>query len=278
MLITERINNNVAIARTADGRDAVIFGKGVGFPKVPYELEDESVITRTFFDVGDDLASVAGSVDEEIMAATLEILDLATERLRMVGRLNPNLVFTLADHLQFAREREAEGIVIVNPLAEEAALVYPHETEVSREALRILARHGIELPASEAPAIALHFVNAEMEGGNVETNMRYVQKSVRVIDAVVAIVEEEFGIAVDRSSYDFVRFTTHLRYFVRRLMSGDPARSPNKSLFEQVARDFPDVYRCVRRIADHLAQEYGWACSEEEMLYLMMYINRVASS
>ena len=51
MLILKKINNNVALASTDAGEEVVVFGKGVGFHEMPYELEDESVIQRVFRDV-----------------------------------------------------------------------------------------------------------------------------------------------------------------------------------------------------------------------------------
>ena len=38
MQICKKINNNVALARDAKGRELVVFGKGIGFPAMPYEL------------------------------------------------------------------------------------------------------------------------------------------------------------------------------------------------------------------------------------------------
>lgn len=40
MLITKKINNNVAMAQDADGHELVVFGKGIGFRQTPYELEE----------------------------------------------------------------------------------------------------------------------------------------------------------------------------------------------------------------------------------------------
>lgn len=42
MKITKKINNNVALAQDAKGRELIVFGKGVGFPATPYELTDLS--------------------------------------------------------------------------------------------------------------------------------------------------------------------------------------------------------------------------------------------
>ena len=49
MLILKKINNNVALAASDDGREVVVFGKGIGFHEMPYELADESLIQRKFY-------------------------------------------------------------------------------------------------------------------------------------------------------------------------------------------------------------------------------------
>ena len=53
MQICKKINNNVALARDAKGRELVVFGKGIGFPAMPYELTDLSGVQRTFYDVNE---------------------------------------------------------------------------------------------------------------------------------------------------------------------------------------------------------------------------------
>ncbi|MGN0974935.1 MAG: CAT RNA binding domain-containing protein [Gemmiger sp.] len=51
MKIVKKLNNNVALAQDRAGRELIVFGKGVGFPTMPYELEDLSRIQRTFYNV-----------------------------------------------------------------------------------------------------------------------------------------------------------------------------------------------------------------------------------
>lgn len=38
MEVYKKINNNVALARDAKGRELVVFGKGIGFASMPYEI------------------------------------------------------------------------------------------------------------------------------------------------------------------------------------------------------------------------------------------------
>ena len=49
-------------------------------------------------------------------------------------------------------------------------------------------------------------------------------------------------------------------------------------LFRQAARDFADAYCCASAINNYFIKAHNWSCSDEEMLYLMMHINRLRSS
>lgn len=48
MEVYKKINNNVALARDAKGRELVVFGKGIGFASMPYELTDLPAFSAPF--------------------------------------------------------------------------------------------------------------------------------------------------------------------------------------------------------------------------------------
>lgn len=273
MLITKKINNNVALAQDANGDELVVFGRGVGFPSMPYELTDESVIQRVFYHVNSDLLNTITSISPDVIAVAFDIIRLADEELD--SRLNANLYLTLADHLQFSSDRMAEGVVIENPLAAEIPFVYPHEYEIGLKGLEIMREHtGVELPEVEACAIALHIVNAETDG-SYSTDMKDVMHNVEVIEGVINLLEREIGEPLDRSSYTYRRFVAHLRYLVRRLQCGEDFREEDTTLLDQIAKDFPESFRLGRAVEKYLNRKYHWKLSNEEKLYLMLYINRL---
>lgn len=278
MLITKKINNNVALAVDANGSEVVVFGRGVGFPQTPYELEDTSAIQRVFRDVSSRDAETLANISPDVLLAASDVAELA--KMELGGNLNPSLPLTLADHVQFALTQLREsGSLLPNPLEPEVKTIYPREYKLGLTALGMVeARCGTRLPKTEATAIALHLVAAEGAGPEAAGGLHLVVESTKIIERATRIVEERLGIQVDRSSFAFVRFAAHFRYLVSRLEKDGPATSGNSSLFREAAIDFPDVYACARAIADYLAGEYGWTCTNEELLYLMMHINRLASS
>lgn len=277
MRLTKKINNNVALGVDADGHEVVVFGKGVGFHRMPHEVDGSDCVERVFRDVSHGMADALASVDPDVVRAASDIADLA--KMELEGKINPNLPFTLADHIQFAIERAHEGIGIDNPLSGEVSLVYPKELKVARTAVEMVNRRvkGADLPASEASNIALHIVNAEMGVAGDESSMDLVIKSTAIISHAADIVEADTGVKLDRTSFAFNRFAAHFRYLVARLTSDQEEKTLNSALFEQAAADFPDIYSCVEKINSYLQEEYGWSCSNEELLYLMMHINRLVS-
>jgi len=279
MQILKKVNNNVALAVDENGKDVVVFGKGIGFPKTPYELTDTSKIDRTFYNVSNKLMEVIETIKPEMLLAGADIADLASFELNK--KLNPNLAFTLADHIQFAAENHDGGTDLVNPLEAEVDRVYPVELAVGGKAIgMIFGRTGIKLPDSEATNIALHIVNAEGAPGMEHMGtMHEVMESTHVVEHMVQLIEETYpGVKVDTGSYEFMRFAAHIRFLVARFAHDTLTETTNRSLFRQAALDFPEAYQCVARIDNWLRTERGWKCTEEELLYLMIHINRLVAT
>lgn len=274
MEITKKINNNVALARDGRGRELVVFGKGVGFPAMPYELKDLSRVQRTFYDVKPEHLSLLGEIPDEIVLAADDIAETARDELD--SPLNPNLTFVLADHLNFAIQRSRAGVNVETPLAYDVRHLYPDEYRIASQALHTLNRMpDVQLPDTEAVSIALHLINAEAESGDIHATMTATQ----IIAELSRMVEEFFGITLDRDSFHYSRFAMHLRYLVQRMMQGKPlpADAGSRDLFLAVRRQYPEIYTCTRQITTYLQDRYGWTCTEEEELYLTMHIHRVKS-
>lgn len=98
--IIKKINTSAVLALDSAGREVIVLGKGLGFPATPYELEDLSRIDRTFYNVDPRYLGMITEIPQPILLASAEIAELAEDELDC--RLNPNLPFTLADHLHFA--------------------------------------------------------------------------------------------------------------------------------------------------------------------------------
>ena len=270
MKIIRQINNNAALALDGNGKELVVLGRGVGFPQMPYELTDLSRIERTFYDVNPKCFGMAADLPRPLVLACAEITERA--EIELDCALNPNLPFTLADHLNFAAERLRKGIEISTPLAYDVRHLYPKETEMADAALQILHdKAGLDLPANEAVNIAMHFINAEAESGDIHSLML----SMQIISDVNKIVEESLHIKLDKDNYNYNRFATHLRYLFQRLQSGVQTNDVPRSVRNTLMRVYPDVYTCVLKVVDYFRDTWGWDCSDDEIVYLIMHIQRV---
>lgn len=270
MKIIKQINNNAALALDGSGNEIVVLGRGVGFPKMPYELTDLSRVEKTFYDVNPQYLGMLADLPQPVMLASADIAELA--EIELDCELNPNLPFTLADHLNFAIERIKRGIDLTTPLAYDVKHLYPRESELGMRALEILARHaGIRLPDSEAVNVALHLINAEAETGDMHSMMM----TLKIISEVDAIVEAKLKIRLDKESFHYSRFTMHLRYLIQRLAAGNQVEERTSGMLRQLAREYPEIYLCARAVAEYFKNTWGWQCNDEELLYLMLHINRV---
>lgn len=273
MWIVSKINNNCALARDSEGQDVVVFGKGIGFRRPPYELTDLSVIERTFYGVkGASLAALRDIPDDVVIVAS-DIIEYAKGYLNV--ELNPNAGVTLADHINFAISRVKDGLAIETPLAFDVRHFYPKETRVGKRALTLIKTHlGVELPEAEVANIALHIIDAEAEQGD----MHLTQVATEVIARVVGIVEECFGKKIDTESFNYARFVMHLRFLVGRI-EGKGERSGEMAPMLDVVKDaYPESFACAQVIVDYLSREFNWACDESETLYLLIYVQRLRSS
>lgn len=270
MRIVKKINTSAALALDSAGREVVVLGKGIGFPPVPYELTDISKVERTFYDIDPKYLGMIAELPQSIVLASADIADLAEIELNC--RLNPNLPFTLADHLNFAVERLKSGIDLTNPIAYDIRHLYPKESALADQALEILKEQtGLVLPEGEAVNVAMHLINAEAESGD----LRSVLMTMKILSEVEKIVEKNLGIRLDKESYHYSRFVMHLRYLINRLESGTQTEERGADMLRTLSKECPSVYLCAREVANYFRATWGWNCNDEEVLYLMLHINRV---
>lgn len=270
MRLTQKINNNVALAVDGEGKELVVFGRGVGFPAMPYELTDLSRIQRTFCDAGSGRAELSAKLREEMVGLAAEIAELAQAELDC--SLNPNLSLTLADHLGFAIERLQSGSEQRMPLACDIAHFYPAEMSLARRALQLLReRQGVALPDSEAVDIALHLIGSEMEHSDLRASLPAMQ----VVGEIAQIIEQTLHVTLDTASISYSRFVLHVRYLLEYRGCGGQEAGGMRAALKELARQSPEVYGCTLRVRDYLASRCRLACGPDEMLYLFLHINRL---
>ena len=275
MRAVKKINNNVAIC--LDGRDneLIAFGRGIGFPSMPYKIEDLSKISRTFYNISKQYLALLNEIPIDIIEFTAQLVIFAENHLPYT--LNPNLVLTLADHISFAIERKNKQIYVRMPLAFDMEQTYPTEVEIGRFALKQLQqKQNITLPESEVFGIAMAIVFAKLGTKNKETSS--TKQSSELLEEITCIVEQQMGLQISRDSFNYARYATHMQYLLQRLGSHKPVSSDNLTIYHSLQEEFTDVSACVDKIAAYFATELGAILSDEERLYLILHVNRICTN
>lgn len=274
MRAIRRINNNVAVCIGSDGSELIAMGKGIGFGEMPRELS-LSQVERTFYEVDSYIVSGIANVSDDVFSFSTELADKARETLP--HELSPNLPFTLADHIEFALKRTREGIKVKMPLSYDLELNFPNEYRLAKHAVRAInKRFGVNLAPDEASGIAMNFVNARVSGaGKVEQET--ARRDEEMLEDITEIVEDALSMTVDRASFSYARFATHLSYLFGRIRSGESMAPLGEGALSSLSERLPsERVTCVERIAEHLASEWNVRLSEDERVYLLIHVSRIS--
>lgn len=272
MKAIRKINNNVAVCQDAGGSELIAFGKGIGFPAMPYEIENLDVIDRTFYDLNPSQVALISEIPEDVFRLSFQICDRGSRILNCA--VSDSFPLAMADHLSFAIRRTREGIIIRNPMKYDVQHLHPEEYKLGVWAVRLLSRqYGLLFPADEACNIAMHFINQETMSKAQGKEERFQE----ILNLVTEIVEQNMNCILDQDSFSYSHFVTHIRYMLERKDHSRPISSDNRRLYETLKQEYPAVYQCVQSIRQALSSRMDWVPEDEELLYLMIHINRLIS-
>lgn len=234
MLAIRKLNNNAVICRDSRGREVVALGKGVGFGgDFPRELAMDH-IERTFYSIDAEGQRIMQDLPADVVLFTAKIMDIVENELPY--ELSPNAVLIMADHIAFAIARQRKGIRFDMPLTYDVQQLYPLEYKIGRYiTARVRQELGVELPREEVASIAMNLVNAKT-GAEVTVASDRAQSFERLLNDVTDIVEYDFRTIIDRESFEFSRFATHVQYLFKRIKGNDSLSSANLAALCEFAR------------------------------------------
>lgn len=273
MQVIKKLNNNFAICLDGEGKELIAYGKGIGFPKVPYEITDLSQIDRTFYDIDQKYLALLPELPEKVIHFTAKLVDIAHNELQY--ELNPNLVMTLADHIHFCIQRARKNIYVQMPLIYEIEQTFPKEAKLGKYAVRqIERRFAVQLNENEASGIAMSFVNARNSAeSKKDSSMQKWYKE--VLEDTISIVEDTIGIVIERDSFNFARYSSHLMYLLKRIASDQTLDTENGIMYQSIRDEFPEIAECVDLFETYFKEKFDIGLSKEEKMYLMLHINRI---
>lgn len=188
--------------------------------------------------------------------------------------MSPNFIFTLADHIDFCLVRLKKGITIESPLDSNVREMYAKEYQIADGIINDINRvYKVDLPKTEAAGIALNIINSEYE----QTPSAPYKDFHSDIEAITRIIERVIGIKINRDNGNYLRYVQHLKALLQAVAGNETRHSANAILFSVVATDYPKERRCAEEISDYIQRAYHYKLNEEELMYLIIHINRLKS-
>ncbi|WP_314350869.1 BglG family transcription antiterminator LicT [Mammaliicoccus vitulinus] len=273
MKINKIINNNV-ISVIQNNHERVVMGKGIGFQKQEGDIVEESKIEKIFNlsneEISERFKTLLIEVPIEVVQAVEKIIEVA--KVKYHKDLSDTIYVALTDHINFAIERQQEGMAIKNGLLWEIKKFYPSEYEIGMRALDwIYEIVGVTLPVDEAAFIAIHLLNAE------HNNFADFNQVTEMVQNILSLVKYHFRLDFDEESLTYFRFVTHLKFLAQRIISEHPLDTSEVELYDIVKEKYKDAFKCVKKIENFLLKKYQYDMTHDEALYLTIHMQRLIS-
>ncbi|WP_027437262.1 PRD domain-containing protein [Lachnospira multipara] len=264
------LNHNTVIAVNTDKlKEYLVLGKGVGFGKKPTQEITISSDDRIF---SLEETTERGNIKEFIKNVSPIYIELADAVLCIADEkfdnVDHNIIFPMADHLEFAVKRIEKGEEISNPLIDDIKILFHSEYKIA-ETIRPLLKEqfNIEISDDEIGYVALH-VHSAISNDRISQSMeiaRAVRECVTMIENVTKTT-----IRVDSLSYN--RLMNHIRYMVARVQHNEPLKL---NMNDYILNTFPQSFGIAATVCEELGKSLGTKLDDIEIGYLAMHIERV---
>ena len=270
--IKKVLNHNVVIGYDSESQsDYLIMDKGIGFGRKTGDVVQPggraAIYSLKKTNDRGDAREMAETIPAVYLEIASEVLDKAEE---VFGKIDRNILFPMADHIEYAVKRVRNNEQISNPLTEDIRILFHMEYKTAgciREIL--MQKMGILIDDDEVGYIALH-IHSAIEDEKVSHAMQMA----RAVRECISYVEQEVGKPIDVMSLSYNRLMNHIRYMVARAISGEKLKV---NMNDYMRVKFPQAFEMAETVCRQI--EYNLRCklSDVEVGYLAMHIERVAS-
>jgi beta-glucoside operon transcriptional antiterminator len=275
-----KYNNNIILADD-NGQEVIVLGKGIGF-LAPQGAEVDMTLAEKVFIPQESahinrFANILSDLPYEYVLLASAIVDFGKTVLQV--KLNPSIVVALADHFSVSLTQPLCDTGIQSPLELDVRHIYPKEFQTGLQALEIIRQErNIRLPETEAVSIALHFINAELESPEMSTTF----KIVTITGDVMRIIEQYYNVVLDKKTFEFMRFSNHVRNLVIEYLTSPRTHIKHKKmpkedieLYDLLMTRNRGVSECCRRICSWLYDKYKFALHKNDISFLAMHIAKI---
>ena len=273
--IKKVLNSSVVLAEDEKHKEFILLEKGIGYGrKAGQELDVNFSNCQLFIPITHDksrqVVDLLSTISQEVLDLTSVVLCTAKDLLNT--EFNNTIYFVLADHLNFAIERYQKQMVTTNRLSWEIQNFYAKEYKVALRCLEIINKTmNVQLPDEEAVNLAFHFVNAQATNHSEYDSARYA----KLIGDIVHIVQYSLNKEFHKDSIHFLRFVTHVRFFVERFFTDTMLEDNEENFYLQQKQRYILESEVANKIKQYVYENYQKLVSDEEMSFLMIHINRL---
>lgn len=269
MKLIKALNNNALLVEDG-GAEKVVLGRGVGFGLAVGEEVDQTKIDHIFSSESESnlLIELIREIPDSCLQLSEEIIMYAQSVLQK--ELSDSIYITLTDHINFILDRYKQNILPSNPLKYDVQRFYAREYHIGKKAVELLEdEYEITLNNDEAASIAMHIVNAELDG-----DMYTSAEVIKLMDTIMQIIKYSLQIEFDENSMNYQRLITHLKFFVQRVVKREQYEEDNP-LYTVVKQNYPIAYECIERVKEYIEKTYHFQVSADECTYLMIHIQKL---
>lgn len=274
MRITKILNNNVVEATDQTDSQVIVIGRGIGHEKKRGEEITIAAADEIFLMTNKKLFPTVQNLLVSVSTDLIETSNLIISygKKQLAHSLNQNIIITLTDHLDYAIKRARDGFTISNPLNWDIKRFYPKEYQIGIYALKLVKRYQFtKLPEDEAGFIAMHFVDAALEGGQSHNIMRLTQVIKAVLDIVAANVAN-----IDYQSLSYSRFIRHIQYMAIRIIDHKvTADHVDQEITTLVFKKYPAELKLAEKIKQQLQAQFTVTINDAELTYMTLHLARL---
>ncbi len=270
-------NNNVILAfESISKKEMILTGCGIGFKKKPDDIVDESKIEKKFViqdnNFENKVNKLANEVPEEVFSVSSAIIEYAEKMLNT--NLDEYIYISLTDHISFSIKRYKDNMMIKNELLSEIRRIHKKEYEIGKWGLEYINKtFGVNFSLDEAGFIAIHIINANYRES---TNQSCLMMN--IINQILDRIKNYFSVEFIEDDINFDRLLTHLKFFAKRLIDKkEQIKFEKNDLLDVVKIQYKESYECAQNIKSFIEDNYTYKINDDEVLYLVLHINRVIS-
>lgn len=268
-VVIKSYNNNIVSVKM-NGKERILFAKGLGFgKKFDDEIEEGTEVEKVFVIEDEDnlrnFKQVIENVDEDFIMLCEKMISFIANELQ--EKLDERIHVALVDHLNFTLKRLSDSEEIRNPFLVEIKALYPVEYSLAeRVAERLENEINVSIPVDEIGFIALH-IHSARNSGKVSTSM----KNTYIINFIIQFIEEKMSIKMDKTSLDYARFLTHLKFAIKRISTDIRIKN---DFIKEIKSKYKLSYKIAKGVSKILSEKLEKDIADDEIAYLAIHIER----